>query len=130
MTRKYTGGVAKLPNIKGNGQSGDVRGDLRRYTDYPYVDAPRGRAAVDETVEALVIGGGFGGLLAAAELHKIGVTDIRIVEKAGDFGVTWYWNRYHGAQCDRESYIYMPQLEATGYEPGRASGRERVCPYD
>src|SRR3546814_3143408 len=70
-----------------------------------------------DLVEALVIGGGFGGLLAAAELHKIGVTDIRIVEKAGDFGGTWYWNRYPGAQCDIESYIYMPLLEETGYVP-------------
>src|SRR3546814_10647827 len=85
--------------------------------DDPYVDGALVRDAVDGTVEAFVSGGGFGGLLAAAELHKIGVTDIRIVEKAGDFGGTWYWNRYPGAQCDIESYIYMPLLEETGYVP-------------
>ena len=28
-----------------------------------------------------------------------------------------YWNRYPGAQCDIESYIYMPLLEETGYMP-------------
>ena len=28
-----------------------------------------------------------------------------------------YWNRYPGAQCDIESYIYMPLLEEVGYVP-------------
>ena len=35
----------------------------------------------------------------------------------GDFGGTWYWNRYPGAMCDVESYIYMPLLEELGYVP-------------
>ncbi|KEQ53537.1 flavin-containing monooxygenase [Sphingobium chlorophenolicum] len=117
LRRKYTEERAKRLNPKGNKQYIEVKGDFSRYIDDPYVDGPLVRDAVDETVEALVIGGGFGGLLAAAELHKIGVTDIRIVEKAGDFGGTWYWNRYPGAQCDIESYIYMPLLEETGYIP-------------
>ena len=46
-----------------------------------------------------------------------GITNIRIIEKAGDFGGTWYWNRYPGAQCDIESYCYLPLLEETGYMP-------------
>ncbi|MEH6695617.1 MAG: NAD(P)/FAD-dependent oxidoreductase, partial [Hyphomonas sp.] len=37
--------------------------------------------------------------------------------KGGDFGGTWYWNRYPGAACDIESYIYLPLLEETGYMP-------------
>jgi cyclohexanone monooxygenase len=45
------------------------------------------------------------------------VTDMRIIDRAGDFGGTWYWNRYPGAACDVESYIYMPMLEETGYVP-------------
>ncbi|KEQ52402.1 flavin-containing monooxygenase [Sphingobium chlorophenolicum] len=117
LRQKYMEERAKRLNPKGNSQYIEVKGDFSRYIDDPYVDGPLVRDAVDETVEALVIGGGFGGLLAAAELHKIGVTDIRIVEKAGDFGGTWYWNRYPGAQCDIESYIYMPLLEETGYVP-------------
>src|SRR5204863_245411 len=60
---------------------------------------------------------GCGGLLAAARLQKAGITNIRIIEKAGDFGGTWYWNRYPGAQCDIESYMYLPLLEETGYIP-------------
>ncbi|MGI9432917.1 MAG: flavin-containing monooxygenase, partial [Myxococcota bacterium] len=33
------------------------------------------------------------------------------------FGGTWYWNRYPGAQCDIEAYIYLPLLEELGYVP-------------
>ena len=65
----------------------------------------------------VIVGGGFGGLLAAARLREAGVKDIRIIEKGGDFGGTWYWNRYPGAQCDIESYIYLPLLEETSYIP-------------
>ena len=39
------------------------------------------------------------------------------IEKGGDFGGTWYWNRYPGAQCDTASMVYMPLLEETGHMP-------------
>jgi cation diffusion facilitator CzcD-associated flavoprotein CzcO len=55
--------------------------------------------------------------MAGARLRGAGVERIRIIEKGGDFGGTWYWNRYPGAQCDIESYIYLPLLEETGYIP-------------
>ena len=70
-----------------------------------------------QKIDALIIGGGIGGLLAAVRIQKIGLHNIRIIDKAGDFGGTWYWNRYPGAQCDTEAYIYMPLLEETGYVP-------------
>ena len=81
--------------------------------------AAKGAASAElpAAVDVLVVGGGFGGLLAATRLQKAGITNIRIVEKAGDFGGTWYWNRYPGAQCDIESYMYLPLLEETGYIP-------------
>jgi cyclohexanone monooxygenase len=72
---------------------------------------------VDEAVDVLIVGGGFGGLLAGARLRQAGVKNIRIVETAGDFGGTWYWNRYPGAACDVQSYLYFPLLEETGYVP-------------
>ena len=53
----------------------------------------------------------------ARGLSEAGVTDVRIIEKGGDFGGTWYWNRYPGAQCDTASLVYMPLLEETGYMP-------------
>ena len=64
-----------------------------------------------------VIGGGFGGLLAGARFHEAGIKDVRIIESGGDFGGTWYWNRYPGAQCDIESYCYLPLVEELGYVP-------------
>ncbi len=48
---------------------------------------------------------------------KPGFKDLRVVESAGDFGGTWYWNRYPGAMCDVESYCYLPLLEELGYMP-------------
>src|SRR6201993_195263 len=75
------------------------------------------RKPLTDAVDVVIVGGGFGGLLAAARLHESGVKDIRIIDKGGDFGGTWYWNRYPGAQCDIESYIYLPLLEETGYVP-------------
>ena len=68
-------------------------------------------------MDVVVVGGGFGGMLAAARLREAGVDDIRIIEKGGDFGGTWYWNRYPGAACDIESYVYLPLLEEVGYIP-------------
>jgi len=75
------------------------------------------RDPIEQEVEVAIIGAGLGGLSAAARLAEQGITDIRIIDKAGDFGGTWYWNRYPGAACDTESYIYLPLLEETGYVP-------------
>jgi len=95
----------------------EVEGDFARYVDDPYVEPGFIRDSLTDEVEVVVIGGGFGGLLAAARLKDAGVRDVRVIEKGGDFGGTWYWNRYPGAQCDIESYIYLPLLEETGYMP-------------
>ena len=54
---------------------------------------------------------------------QAGIDDFRIIEKGGDFGGTWYWNRYPGAQCDVESYVYLPLLEETGYVPSEKYAR-------
>lgn len=90
---------------------------LKHYVEDPYAEPGFSRAPVDEDVEFLVVGGGYGGQLIAARLIESGTTNIRIVDKAGDFGGTWYWNRYPGAACDLESYIYMPSLEELNYMP-------------
>jgi len=90
--------------------------EFEHYLEDPYA-APIERAPLSDQVEVALIGGGFAGLLTGARLREYGFTDIRIVEKANDFGGTWYWNRYPGAACDTEAYIYMPLLEETGYIP-------------
>ena len=83
----------------------------------PFVAPGFTRDPVIRDADALVIGGGFAGLLACANLRKIGLKDIVVADKAGDFGGTWYWNRYPGVSCDVESYIYLPLLEDTGFMP-------------
>ena len=75
------------------------------------------RDPIKDIREVIVIGGGWVGMMTATRLIQAGVTDVRIVESGADFGGTWYWNRYPGAQCDIESYSYLPLLEETGYVP-------------
>lgn len=74
---------------------------------------------VTDDIEVCVVGTGYGGLCAGARLVEAGIpsSDIRMIDKAGDVGGTWYWNRYPGAMCDVESYVYMPLCEEMGYVP-------------
>ncbi len=96
----------------------ELSGEFARYAEEdPYADPNFKRDPISEDVEVVVIGGGFSGLLAGARLREAGVNDFRIIEAGGDFGGTWYWNRYPGAQCDIESYCYLPLLEELGYIP-------------
>ena len=75
------------------------------------------RDLVTDDVTVAVLGGGFAGLLTGARLAEAGVERVRILDKAGDFGGTWYWNRYPGAQCDTAAMVYLPLLEETGHMP-------------
>jgi cation diffusion facilitator CzcD-associated flavoprotein CzcO len=117
LRTKYQAERDKRIRSDGNDQYVEAKGDFSRYVDDPYVRPGFVRDALTDEVGVLIIGGGFGGLLAAARLQEAGISDLRIVEKGGDFGGTWYWNRYPGAQCDVESYIYLPLLEETNYIP-------------
>ena len=116
LREKYRAERDKRLRADGNEQYVEVTGQFAHYLDDPYVE-PIVRDALFDEVEVLVIGGGFGGLLAASRLKEVGIEDVRVVEKGGDFGGTWYWNRYPGAMCDVESYIYLPLLEEIGYVP-------------
>lgn len=77
------------------------------------------REPIVEETDVVVVGAGWAGLTTAAALTKQGITSYRIMDKAGDFGGTWYWNRYPGCMCDVESYTYLPLLEEVGYMPTR-----------
>ena len=91
------------------------------YADYfekdPYADENFQREPLKLSIPIAIIGGGFAGLITAARLIEAGYSDLKILEIGADFGGTWYWNRYPGAQCDIESYCYLPMLEETGYMP-------------
>ncbi len=97
----------------------DLTGDLAKYEIDPYAGEINPREPIKDTVECLFIGGGFSALLTSARLRERGVESIRIVERGGDVGGTWYWNRYPGAACDVVSYDYLPLLDETGYVPTR-----------
>ncbi len=101
----------------GNEQYVEMTGEYAKYLEDPYITEKIERKPVTDEVDVVLIGGGFGGLQAGARLRDAGVKDIRIIEKGGDFGGTWYWNRYPGAQCDVESYCYLPLLEELNYVP-------------
>jgi cation diffusion facilitator CzcD-associated flavoprotein CzcO len=116
LRERYRAERAKRLRPDGNDQYIEMAGAFLHYLDDPYVAAVEREPLSDFTTVA-IIGGGLAGLLAGARLKQSGVSDVRIVDKGGDVGGTWYWNRYPGAQCDVESYIYLPLLEETGYVP-------------
>ncbi|MBL8775501.1 MAG: NAD(P)/FAD-dependent oxidoreductase [Acidimicrobiales bacterium] len=108
---------AKRIRPDGVAQFKELAGDLAEFDRDPFAEPGFTREPVDEEHEVLVVGGGFAGMLTTINLKAHGVEDIRIIDKAGDFGGTWYWNRYPGCMCDVESYTYLPLLEETGYMP-------------
>ena len=59
--------------------------------------------------DAVVVGGGFGGMYMLYKLREMGFS-ARVFERGTDVGGTWYWNRYPGARCDVPSLQYSYQF--------------------
>jgi len=116
LKAKYLAERDKRIRDDGTSQYTEVTAEFSHYVDDPYADELARDPLFDE-VEVVIIGGGFGGLLTGARLREAGFEDIRVIEKASDFGGTWYWNRYPGAMCDVEGYCYLPLLEELNYIP-------------
>ena len=95
----------------------DPSGQFDRFAQDPYVEPNFSREPLTDEVDVVVVGGGFTGLVTAARLIEAGVKNVRIIEKGGDVGGVWYWNRYPGIRCDVDSYIYLPLLEQVGTVP-------------
>ena len=56
--------------------------------------------------DAVIVGSGFAGMYMLHSLRdKLGLA-VRVYEAGDGVGGTWYWNRYPGARCDTDSYIY------------------------
>src|SRR5204863_3852341 len=117
LRRRYREERDKRLRPDGNDQYVEVKGDFAHYVYDPYVEPGFTREPLFDHVDVAIVGAGFGGLLAAARLREAGLERIRLIDRAGDFGGTWYWNRYPGAACDVESYVYLPLLEEIGYIP-------------
>jgi cyclohexanone monooxygenase/acetone monooxygenase len=64
--------------------------------------------ATGETLEldAVILGAGVAGLYQLHQLRQQGLR-VRVFDRAGDVGGTWWWNRYPGARFDSEAYIYQ-----------------------
>jgi cyclohexanone monooxygenase len=77
------------------------------------------RNAIHGETDTVILGAGYCGMMVAHGLKEAGLHDFYIIDHAGDFGGTWYWNRYPGIQCDNDAYCYMPLLEETGYMPSK-----------
>ena len=118
LRAKYAHERDKRIRDDGETQYIEASSEFAHYADDdPYVEEVDERDPVDIDIDVAVIGAGFSGLMAGARLKERGITNFRIIEAGADFGGTWYWNRYPGAQCDIESYCYLPLLEETGYMP-------------
>ena len=62
--------------------------------------------STNHNFDAVVIGAGFSGIYMLKSLRdKLGL-NVRVYEAGDTVGGTWYWNRYPGARCDSDAYIY------------------------
>ncbi|HEX3790991.1 MAG TPA: NAD(P)/FAD-dependent oxidoreductase, partial [Pseudonocardiaceae bacterium] len=116
IRRKYLAERDKRLRPDGNDQYRRLTGRLARHREDPHTPRVE-REPVTGHRTVVFIGGGFAGLVTGARLKEAGVEDVCVIEKGGDFGGTWYWNRYPGAQCDTASFVYLPLLEETGHMP-------------
>jgi cation diffusion facilitator CzcD-associated flavoprotein CzcO len=119
LREKYTHEKNRRLRSEGQSQYRALLGDIApSYAVDPHKPvAPRD--AISEEIDAVVIGAGWGGIKASYYLAKEGVTQIRNIDTAGDFGGVWYWNRYPGVQCDNDAYCYLPLLEEMGFMPSK-----------
>ena len=64
------------------------------------------RAGVKTDFDAVIIGAGFSGMYMLHSLRDKLDLNVTVFEAGDGVGGTWYWNRYPGARCDSDSYIY------------------------
>jgi cation diffusion facilitator CzcD-associated flavoprotein CzcO len=117
LRKKYHVEREKRMNVEGSRKYVKLQGKFGKLYEDPNADPSFTRQPVKKEMDVAIIGGGYGGLLSGAELRRSGVKNICIIERGSDIGGTWYWNRYPGAACDVESYIYLPLLEEIGGMP-------------
>jgi hypothetical protein len=127
LRRKYREERDKRLRNDGNDQYITLEGQLSYYKDDPYTEVVERTAKTDHVTFAYV-GAGFAGLCTGAGLVEAGLnpSEVRLVEKGGDVGGTWYWNRYPGAMCDTAAVVYMPLLEETGHVPSEKYAHVRA----
>ena len=85
-----------------------------------------------ERFDAVVVGAGFAGLYMIHKLAGMGLSVVGL-ERGGDVGGVWYWNRYPGARCDVESMQYSfsfdPDLEQEWRWSERFASQPEILDY-
>jgi cyclohexanone monooxygenase len=90
LRQKYRQERDRRVRSDGNDQYVEIKDTYADLLDDPWAEPGFTRAPFTRAMDVLIVGGGFGGLLAAARLRAEGYDDICIVDKAADFGGTWY----------------------------------------
>ena len=101
---------------EGNAQYQRAAGKFGYYMHDPYTERVE-RDPLNDRVETLVVGGGFGGLMAGARLREAGFESIRMMDEAATSAAPGTGTGTRASQCDIESYVYLPLLEEIGYIP-------------
>lgn len=73
--------------------------------------------------DVVVIGAGFSGLYALHRLRDGLGLSVRVFEEGSSVGGTWYWNRYPGARCDSEAFVYCYSFSKELCQEWNWSGR-------
>jgi cyclohexanone monooxygenase len=119
LRAKYLQERDKRLTKKGAAQYEHLTSDLAADYEHDPFTPVTPRDPIFEDLDVAILGAGFSGVLAGYHLRKMGVTNFRNIDHAGDFGGVWYWNRYPGLQCDNDAYCYLPLLEETGFMPSK-----------
>lgn len=78
----------RLARNEGTEQYISLNGNLERYLKDPWVEPGFERDPIEEEVDVVIVGGGYGAQVVAVRLIEAGVNNFKIIEKAGDFGGT------------------------------------------
>jgi cation diffusion facilitator CzcD-associated flavoprotein CzcO len=74
-------------------------------------------------LDAVIIGAGFSGLYMNYSLRdRLGLST-QVFEAGDGVGGTWYFNRYPGARCDSESYVYCYSFDKDLMQEWEWSGK-------
>src|SRR5215470_9787396 len=77
LRKKYVEERTRRLRADANNQYQEITGKFAHYNEDPYVEPGFTRPALQEELDVLIVGGGFGGLLSAARLQKAGITNMR-----------------------------------------------------
>src|SRR5207253_9449826 len=85
LREKYRAERDKRLREDGNEQYVETKGEFAHFVEDPYVAPGFSRAPLMDDVDVVVIGGGFGGLLAGARPREAGVEVVRPIGTGGDW---------------------------------------------